>query len=433
MATVTLKYDHDGVRFDYPETPGFVGVLEPSHQPVLPDPLTAVQQSLERPIESRSLREIAQARSDAIIVISDNTRPVPNTLLLPPIISAIEEGGVNRDRITILIATGMHRPNEGAELERLIGPDIVSRYRVVNHQSRRVEDMTFVGEISGGAPVYVNRAYVEADLKILTGFIEPHMWAGYSGGRKSILPGISSEKTLKFMHGPEMVADPNASYGRLEGNPFHEAGLQVMDRVGADFIVNVTLDTEKQVTGIYSGHPIKAHMAGCSALEPYGTTELAEALDFVVTTNSGVPLDVNLYQTSKCIAGVGPVVKNGGDIVVVSSCSQGLGGEEFVAALNEFTTPSEWIRRALAHEFFYNDQWCAQEIFKWMIDHPIHLYSDGISDDETERYGMHPVNNLGTTVERLLQKHGAGARWAIVPDGPLLVVRLRQGRERRLL
>ena len=425
MATITLKYGLHGLDVDLPETPGFAGVLEPHHQPALPDPERAVRESLATPIASASLSDVAQGRTNAVIVVSDNTRPVPNTLLLPPILSTLEAAGIATEAITILIATGMHRPNEGAELDALIGDDIARRYRVVNHYSRREEEMVHAGEIAGGTPVYVNRLYAEADLKILTGFIEPHMWAGYSGGRKSILPGISSVKTLKFMHGPEMVADPNATYGKLEGNPFHEAGLQIMARVGADFIVNVTLNTEKAVTGVYSGDPVIAHTTGAAALDPYSTTELDGPLDFVVTTNAGAPLDVNLYQTAKGIAGVASVVKPEGDVIVASQCPEGLGGDEFVAALDEFTTPQDWIRRALAHEFFYNDQWCAQEIFKWMSDHPIHLYSEGIADDAIRQYGMHPVSNLRETVERLLEKHGDAARWAVVPDGPLLVLRVK--------
>lgn len=423
MPAVTLKYGREGLRVDLPETPGLVGVLEPRHQPAVPDPLRAVVESLAEPISSAPLVELARGRANAVIVVSDNTRPVPNTLLLPPILSALESAGVPSDAITILIATGIHRPNEGEELDALIGAEVARRYRVVNHYSRNDEEMVHAGEISGGTPVFVNRIYAEADLKILTGFIEPHMWAGYSGGRKSILPGISSVKTLKYMHGPEMVADANATYGKLEGNPFHEAGLQIMQRVGADFIVNVTLNTAKEVTGVYSGDPVVAHTQGAAALDPYSTTELDAPLDFVLTTNSGAPLDVNLYQTSKGIAGAAPVVKPGGDLVVASKCPEGLGGEEFVAALDEFTTPQEWIRRALAHEFFYNDQWCAQEIFKWMSDHPIHLFSDGISNDTIQRYGMHAVTDVQTTVASLLSKHGSDARWAIIPDGPLLVLR----------
>ncbi|MFW6329093.1 MAG: hypothetical protein ACOC28_03270, partial [Alkalispirochaetaceae bacterium] len=192
------------------------------------------------------------------------------------------------------------------------------------------------------------------------------------------------------------------------------------------FIVNVTLNTNKAVTGVYSGHPVVAHTTGARALDPYSTTELDAPLDFAITTNAGAPLDVNLYQTSKGIAGVAQVVKPGGDIVVASRCPEGLGGEEFRAAMNEFTTPTEWIRRALDHEFFYNDQWCAQEIFKWMKDHPIHLYSEGITDEETKRYGMHPVRDLRETVDMLLERHGAAARWAVIPDGPLLVLRLKE-------
>jgi nickel-dependent lactate racemase len=425
MATVTLKYGQDGLHVSLPDTPGFVGVLEPRHQPTLPDPARAVRDSLTGPIASPPLRNVAKGRTDAVIVVSDNTRPVPNKLLLPPILATLEAAGIPPRAITILVATGIHRPNKGAELDTLIGADIVERYRVVNHRSRQDDEMVHAGEITGGTPVFVNRLYAEADLKILTGFIEPHMWAGYSGGRKSILPGISSVKTLKFMHGPEMVADPAATYGKLEGNPFHEAGLQIMERVGADFIVNVTLNTEKEVTGVYSGDPVVAHATGAAALDPYSTTELDAPLDFVVTTNSGAPLDVNLYQTSKGIAGVAQVVRQGGEIVVASRCHEGLGGEEFTAALDEFTTPEEWIRRALAHEFFYNDQWCAQEIFKWMRDHPIHLFSAGITDEQTRRYGMHPVADLETTIADLLKKHGEHARWAVVPDGPLLVLRVK--------
>ncbi len=424
MGKTLLKYGKTGLEIQYADTPGFVGVLEPQHQPALANPAEAVRHSLKYPIATSSLVALATGRKDAVIVISDNTRPVPNPLLLPPILASLEEAGIPTAAITILIATGLHRPNEGEELDRLIGADIARRYRVVNHFSRRDEEMVWAGEIGNGTPVYVNRLYVESDFKILTGFIEPHMWAGYSGGRKSILPGISSAKTLKFMHGPEMIANPDATYGKLEGNPFHEAGLQIMERVGADFIVNVTLNTEKEVTGVYSGDPVVAHNTGAAAIDQLSTRVLDTPLDFAVTTNSGAPLDVNLYQTSKGIAAVGPVVKPGGEIVVASRCPEGLGGEEFVAALQEFTTPDEWIHRALAHEFFYNDQWCAQEIFKWMIDHPIHLYSEGITTEQMRSYGIVPVPDLNATIAELLARHGSDARWAIMPDGPLLPLRL---------
>jgi len=398
-------------------------VLEPRPRPPLADPPAAVRQGLRNSIASPPLREVARGRRNAVVVISDTTRPVPNKLLLPAILGEIEAAGVPKDAITILIATGIHRPNEGEELVGLVGADIAKNYHIANHFSKRDDEMVSAGLIRGDTAAFVNRLYAEADLKVLTGFIEPHMWAGYSGGRKSILPGISSLKTLQFMHGPEMIAHPDVVYGKLIGNPFHEAGLQIMENVGADYIVNVTLNSAKEVTGIYCGHPVEAHYQGVKELEPFCTTFLDRPLDFVVTTNAGAPLDVNLYQTAKGIAGVGPVVKPGGEIVVASRCREGLGSDEFVAACNEFTTPGEWTRRALAHEFFYPDQWCAQEIFKWMETHPILLYSEGINDETQRRYGLTPVHDIEQTVDELLRRHGRDATWAVIPDGPLLIVR----------
>jgi nickel-dependent lactate racemase len=171
--------------------------------------------------------------------------------------------------------------------------------------------------------------------------------------------------------------------------------------------------------------PIKAHLRGASELEPFCTTYLDEPLDFVVTTNAGAPLDVNLYQTSKGIAGVAPVLRDGGEIVVASRCPEGLGSKEFIDSMDEFTTPAEWIRRALAHEFFYPDQWCAQEIYKWMDRHPIHLYSEGVTDGQQKKYGFVPTHDIERTVTGLLERHGTDARWAVVPDGPYVILRLR--------
>ena len=425
MAIIDLRYGSSGLQVGLPDSAGFLGVLTPQDRPLLSDPARAVADSLARPIESRPLREIAAGRSNAVIVISDVTRPVPNRLLLPPIIAELRAAGMRDNRISILIATGIHRPNDGDELVGLVGEQIAGGYRILNHFSRREDQLVQLGTIMDTVPVSVNRHYAEADLKILTGFIEPHMWAGYSGGRKSILPGISSLKTLEYMHGPEMIADPNVVYGKLEGNPFHEAGLQVMQTVGADFIVNVTMNTGKQLTGVYSGHPVHAHLAGCRELEPFNSAVLEQPLDFVVTTNGGSPLDVNLYQSSKGIAGVAPVVRAGGDIVIASCCNEGLGSDDFVRSMEEFGDPQDWTARAMRREFSYADQWCAQEIFKWMRSRSIHLYCEGIDAQALRRYGLQPSAAIEETVCGLIEKHGRDAQWAVVPDGPYLILELR--------
>lgn len=422
---VTLKYGSHGLPVCVPETPGFVGVLGPREPPALDQPALAVAAALAAPIEAPPLAQVARGRTSACVVLSDSTRPVPNQLLLPPILEIVEAAGVPRENILLLVATGIHRPSTAAERERLVGTDIARGYRMMDHRSKVLEDMVEVGTLHGSVPALVNRHYVDADLKILTGFIEPHMWAGYSGGRKSILPGISALETLQYMHGPEMVAHPCTVYGRLDGNPFHEAGLRVLSMAGADFVVNVTLDMEKRVTGVYAGDPVTAHRIGCDFLAEHCVLELDTPLDFIVTTNAGAPLDCNLYQTVKGITGAAPVVKPGGDILIASQCPEGAGSPEYRELLERVDTPARFLDRLLAKEFFIPDQWCAQETYQVLKDHPVWLYTEGLPSAEVERFHFRPVEDVARAIQHLLDKHGPQARWAIVPDGPLVILRLR--------
>lgn len=423
---INLKYGEEGLDLEFSDTSNFVGVLYPEEAEVLPVPEKVVQQSLSRPIESKPLKELAQGKTDAVIVISDITRPVPNAMLLPIIIQHLEAAGIPSAKITILIATGIHRPNEGQELERLVGKEIAASYRIINHFSKKPDDMALVGQIGDGVPALVNKHYLAADLKILTGFIEPHMWAGFSGGRKSILPGISSVKTLEFMHGPEMVAHPRTRYGILEGNPFHEAGLAIMEQAGADFIVNVTLDTSKKVTGVFSGHPVKAHLAGVEFLSRHCVRTLDEPLDFVVTTNAGAPLDCNLYQTAKGISGVAGATRDGGVILIATECLEGFGSEEYRAVFEHATTPQAFIEKLMKKEFFLPDQWCAQETYQVMLKNEIWVHTQGIDADTLKRFHFKPVPNISQAIAELLDRFGQDARWAIVPDGPLLILKLKE-------
>jgi nickel-dependent lactate racemase len=425
---VTLKYGTEGLPVEIEETPGFVGVLAPSEAPPLEDPRGAVAASLAKPIACGPLAALARGRRSACVVISDVTRPVPNPVLLPPILEILEAAGVPRDRILILVATGMHRASTEEERARLVGPEVASRYAVVDHLSKAREEMVEVGRIGGAVPALVNRRYVEADCKVLTGFIEPHMWAGYSGGRKSVLPGISSIETLQYMHGPEMVAHPGCAYGRLDGNPFHEAGLEVLGLAGADFVVNVTLDTQKRVTGVFSGHPVTAHLEGCAFLSRHCVRELDAPLDFIVTTNAGAPLDCNLYQTVKGITGAAPAVKAGGDILVASRCVEGAGSPEYRKILEMVDSPRAFLNRVMQKEFFIPDQWCAQETYQVIVERTVHVYTEGFSPEELERFHFRPVRDVGAGIRALLGKHGPRARWAVVPDGPMVILRVREGR-----
>ncbi len=424
---ILLKYGAEGLEVEVPQTSGFLGALAPKEPHVLHDPPTAVRQALDSPIASRNLAELARGRKSACVVISDATRPVPNRVLLPPILETLEAAGVPRTEVLILIATGIHRSSTEEERLHLVGPEIASRYTIVDHLSKNREDMVEVGRIGGEVPALVNRRYVDADLKILTGFIEPHMWGGYSGGRKSILPGISSIETLQYMHGPEMVAHPNTVYGALEGNPFHEAGLEVMGMAGADFVLNVTLDTRKRSTGVFGGDPVEAHLQGCRFLARHCVRELDEPLDFVVTTNAGAPLDCNLYQTVKGITGAAPAVKQGGDILIASRCMEGAGSPEYRKILEMVDSPRQFLNRVMAKEFFIPDQWCAQETYQVIVDRNVWIYSEGFTPDELQRYHLRPVSDVGSGIRSLLDRHGPDARWAVIPDGPMLILKVRRG------
>ena len=390
---IRLKYGEKGLDLDFPQTSQFVGVLYPQEAAVLPAPEEAVEQALRQPVESQSLREIAQGKADAVIVISDITRPVPNALLLPVIIRHLLAAGIPADKITILIATGIHRPNEGQELERLVGREIAKTYRIINHFSKNQEDMVLVGHIGDGVPALVNKHYLAADLK-----------------------------TLEFMPGPEMVAHPRTRYGILEGNPFHEAGLAIMEQAGADFIVNVTLDTSKKITGVFAGHPVKAHLEGVEFLSRHCIRTLDEPLDGVVTTNAGAPLDCNLYQTAKGISGVAGATREGGVILIATECLEGFGSEEYRAVFEHATTPQAFIEKLMKKEFFLPDQWCAQETYQVMLKQEIWVYTHGIDADTLQQYHFKPVRNMARAIAELLARYGPDARWAIVPDGPLLIL-----------
>lgn len=424
---VVLKYGSTGLPVFLPDTAGFQGVLAPSEPESLRDPAGAVIGSLLVPIDSPPLSALARGKGSACVVISDVTRPVPNPVLLPPILGTLEAAGIPRDRVLILVATGIHRPSSMEEIASIAGPGIAESFRVIDHFAKRRGDMVEVGRIGGRAPALVNRHYVESDLKILTGFIEPHMWAGFSGGRKSILPGISSIDTLQYMHGPDMVAHPGCEYGVLEGNPFHEAGIEVMSMAGADFIVNVTLDTSKRVTGVFAGHPVKAHLAGCRFLARHCVKDLDAPLDFIVTTNAGAPLDCNLYQTVKGMTGAAPVVKRGGDILIASRCNEGAGSPEYRKILEMVDSPEAFLSRLMRKDFFIPDQWCAQETCQVLLDRTVWVHSEGLTPEELRRYHLMPAPDVGACLRGLLEKHGADARWAAVPDGPMLILRVSRG------
>jgi nickel-dependent lactate racemase len=382
------------------------------------EPIAAVREALAKPIAGPSLQEIARGKKNACVVISDVTRPVPNRTILPPLLECLEASGLARDRITILIATGMHRPNLGKELESMVGQEIMDRFSIVNHVCRDADAYRLVDKIDG-APIEINRHYLDAELKILTGLIEPHFYAGYSGGRKSILPGISSFETMKFMHSYRMIEHPGVTNCRLQGNPFHEYGVRITDLVGADFILNVIINSERQIAGVFAGHYDGAHLAGCEMVARQATVPLEQRVDLVITSGGGYPLDATFYQISKALIGARDILEKGGTIVVACECREGLGNPEFCGILRSVCSYEEFVSGFCDPENFVIDQWCAQNIYQ-ALDHAgkVYVYSPGLTQGDLSRIGAAKTDDLADTIRDLLPRH---SKVAVIPDGPYVV------------
>jgi nickel-dependent lactate racemase len=352
------------------------------------------------------------------VVISDITRPVPNQIILPPLLETLQKSGIRKDDITILIANGMHRPNMGDELESMVGREVKNNYRIENHYCREPDVYRQI-DVIDGAPIEISKCYLEADLKILTGLIEPHFYAGYSGGRKSILPGISSFETMKFMHSYKMIDHPKVTNCVLDGNPFHQYGLRVAALAHVDFIVNVVINKERKVAGVFAGHYEKAHLAGCDMVTKHSVVDLNDRADMVVTSGGGYPLDATFYQISKALICAKNMMKEGGTIVVTCECREGLGSPEFCGIMRSVCSPKEFFDGYCDPSNFVIDQWCAQNIYQ-VLDYAgeVYVYSPGLSYEDLTKIGAVKIEDVQKTVNRLI---GKNSRVAVVPEGPYVV------------
>jgi nickel-dependent lactate racemase len=405
------------------DLPDSVASLDMEPMEGLSDPNGVISSALSNPIQSPPLSELAKDRKNACVVISDFTRPVPNKVLLPPLLHTLEANGIHREDITILIATGMHRPNLGDELDDLVGRQIVDRYTIVNHYCRDPQSYRKVDEIDG-APIEVNTHYIDADLKILTGLIEPHFYAGFSGGGKAILPGISSFETMKFMHSYKMIDHPRVTNCVLDGNPFHEYVIRVTELVGADFILNVVINRNREIGGVFAGHYDRAHLAGCELVKDHSLVPLDTPLDLVITSGGGYPLDATFYQISKALICAKDILKPGGTIMVACECSEGIGNPEFCDILRTVPSPEAFFENYCDPKDFVIDQWCAQNIYQALAHAgQIFVYSPGLSEKDLQHMGINKVDDFQKTVDTLLQTH---EKAVVVPDGPYVVGKVKR-------
>jgi nickel-dependent lactate racemase len=417
---IRLDYGRTGLDVDLPED-RLVGPLAIRDAAPLAHPEQAVAAALAKPTGTPPLAQLARGRKSACILICDITRPVPNRLVLPPLLKILEEQGIPRDEILILIATGLHRPNQGAELEEMVGPDIVRQYRIENHFGKRLADHAFLGVTPNGVPAYIDRRYTQADLKIATGLIEPHLMAGYSGGRKVICPGIAALETVKIWHGPKFLEHPKADCGFLEGNPVHEENTRIAKMAGCDFIVNVCLGAQRGVTWVGAGHMETAWLEGVRFVENVVRVPVQEALDVVVTSCAGYPLDTTWYQAIKGLTGALPIVKQGGTIILTASLTEGIGSPEFQRLVADNPDLDVFKERILGKDYFVMDQWQLEEFAKVAAKCKVKVVTKGMSAETLKQCHVETAVSVEKAVADSLAEYGPDAKFAVIPKGPYVL------------
>jgi nickel-dependent lactate racemase len=421
---IELAYGKKGVLVDVPDT-NLVKVMRMQSSEPVQDPPIAVTKTLLQPIGfEHSLFDMAKEHHSACILICDITRPVPNKIILPPILKTLNAAGIQNDNITILIATGIHRPNLDDELIELVGPEIAKRYNVVNHYSRDLESHSYLGKTSRGTEVWIDKRFVEADFKIATGFIEPHLMAGFSGGRKLVVPGISSIETMKYMHGPKIMEHPLSCEGRIEQNPFHEEALEIANMTQVDFIVNVALNEKREIIGIFSGHLEKAHAEGVKFVRKVVRDTLPEPVDIVITTSAGYPLDTTFYQAIKGLTAATPVVKKGGSIILAAQCENGLGSEEFASLATDARDLETIIEELVSERVFVIDQWQFEKFAQARRKADIILVADGIKAELKNKMHLRWAESVHEALAMALAQHGPKARIAVIPKGPYILAEI---------
>jgi nickel-dependent lactate racemase len=420
---ITLDYGRTGLDVTLPDD-RTIAPLSIRDAAPLADPQAAIDEAIRNPVGTRPLAELARGKKSACILICDITRPVPNKLILPPLLRTIEGAGIPRDQIVILNATGLHRPNVGDEMIEMVGEEIAANYRIENHHGKVLEEHTYLGTTPNGVPAWIDTRYVQADLKITTGLIEPHLMAGYSGGRKVICPGIAALETVSVWHGPRFLEHPKADAGIVEGNPVHEENTRIALMAGCDFIVNVCIDGKRQVTWAGAGDMIEAWQKGvefCRSIVKAGVSEPAE---IVVTSCAGYPLDTTWYQAVKGLTGAMPIVKKGGTIVLAASLTEGLGSPEFQGLLNTSNYMNRFRpggTRGPTAETCEMDEWQLVMLAK-VLDHcKVKVVSAGLPAETLRKCLVEPAPSVEQAVAASLSEYGPKARIAVIPKGPYVL------------
>ncbi len=414
---VVLSYGKTGLPVELPDDN--VIVVRPMFVPGLDDERGAITEALEHPIGCPSLKDMVRPSGTVAVVFCDATRPVPNRRILPVLLGELESAGVRRDQIALINALGTHRPSPPEELVELLGEDLVRKYRIIQHDCNDRGTMAPAGRLSTGQEFWVNQDYLSADFKILTGFIEPHFFAGFSGGGKLVFPGIASLENIKEAHGYGILSHAKSTWGITHGNPVWELLTEGAQLTAPDFVVNVTLNSEKAITSVFAGELRAAHARGAEHAKRTAMRAVREPFDVVITTNSGYPLDRNVYQTVKGISAAASIVRDGGAIIAAAECMDGIpAGSHFHKLLQRAGTPERALELIAAPDFSMQDQWQVQLQAEIQMRADVYLYSHRLSQDEIRTTMLKPCERIEDTLANLLQRYGPDAKICVLPEGP---------------
>jgi nickel-dependent lactate racemase len=423
---VRLAYGKEGLWIELPD--GNVTVVEPRFVPGLPDETKAIRNALREPIGTPPLQDLVRRDDTVAIVFSDITRPQPRKRMLPVLLEELAH--VLSENIVLINALGTHRPNTEGELIDMLGREIAKGYRIVQHNAWDKGNMVYLGPTSFGHETYINGVYMGAKVKILTGFIEPHFFAGFSGGPKAVLPGLADERSVLGNHDAEMIGHPKATWGVTEacpelgrrGNPIWEEMREMAAKTEPTFLLNVTLNKNKEITAVFAGDVWQAHAAGTVFARKSVMVPVPEPFDIVVTTNSGYPLDLNLYQAVKGMSAAALVVKEGGSIIAAAECWDGIPDHgEYKNILKMADSPQKLLEVIRAPGFLMQDQWEAQVQAQIQLKADVYVKTSYLSDEQIREALLLPCHSIEETLAQLLERYGPDATICVLPEGPQTV------------
>jgi nickel-dependent lactate racemase len=413
---VELAYGETGLAIDVPADR--TTVVMPRQIDAVPDGRAAVVAALRQPTAGPPLRDRVRPGQTVAISMCDGTRPQPRHVMIPALLDELD-GIVHPDDVVVLVATGTHRGNTHAELRSMLGADVLDRVRVVNHDARDSSTLRWIGRLAGDVPVWLHRAWVDADIRITTGFVEPHFFAGFSGGPKLVAPGLAGLDTVLALHDARRIGDARATWGVTVGNPVHDAVRQIAEATGVDFAVDVLLDRQHRIVDVFAGDLSAEHAAACRAARGLAMVGVPAEFDVVVTTNAGFPLDQNLYQCVKGMSAGAAVVRPGGTLVCAAECRDGFPDHgSYREVLASQPTPEALLRTIEARRGTEPDQWQVQIQCQVQARARVLVHTGGLTAAELAAAHLEPAADVSATVREELDRLGPAATLCVLPEGP---------------